>query len=86
MTGVVHVGEHMAPTKRTAALVISAFAEATGNPPWYARIAFYDDPFAPAFQAPVQSTVDGVCEVVREWLESVLDRDTAGHDRLVTPS
>jgi len=62
----------MAPKRRTAALVISTFVEPQGNPPWYSRIAFYEDAFAPAVQTPAQTSVDGVCEVVRRWLESVI--------------
>ena len=77
----------MAPTRRTAALVISAFVEPHGNPPWYTRVAFYEDAFSPAIQAPPQATIDGVCGVVREWLESVVVRANAeGDDTSVTAS
>jgi hypothetical protein len=74
----------MAPTRRTAALVISAFVEPRGNPPWYARISSYDDAFAPAVQTTAQSTVDGVCEAVRAWLESVIGEDANTADGSVT--
>ncbi len=62
----------MAPKRRAAALVVSAFVTPHGNPPWYARISFYGDTFAPAVQAPTQVTVEGVCDAVRTWLESVI--------------
>jgi len=65
----------MASARRTAALVMSAFVDPHGNPPWYARIISYEDAFGPAVQAPAQTTIDGACDVVRGWLESVLRED-----------
>ena len=62
----------MAPKRRTAALLVSAFLEPDGNPPWYARISHFEDPFRPAVQGPTQTTVDGVCAAVRTWLEAVI--------------
>lgn len=76
----------MAPKRRTAALVISTFVEPEGNPPWYARIAFYEDAFAPAVQTPAQTTIDGVSTIVRRWLESVLANDADAGDTSVTAS
>lgn len=63
----------MASKKRSAALVISAFVEPQGNPDWYARIAYYEDAQGLAFRTKPQTTVDGVCEAVRRWLESIVD-------------
>jgi|GEM_PF-5442167 len=74
----------MAPKRRTAALVVSAFVEPRGNPPWYARISFYDETFAPAVQAPTQTTVDGVCNEVRRWLEAVIADQANEDDASVT--
>jgi hypothetical protein len=76
----------MAPKRRTAALVISTFVEPEGNPPWYARIAFYEDAFAPAVQTPPQTTIDGVTNVVRRWLESVTADDSDSGDTRITAS
>lgn len=59
----------MAPQRRSAAMVISAFAQPESH--WYARIVFYEDPLLPAVEARPQTSIDGVCEVVRTWLTSV---------------
>ena len=66
----------MAPKRRSAALVISAFVEPKGNPAWYARIAYYEDAQGPAFRTKPQTTIEGVCDAVRQWLESVVDDDS----------
>ncbi len=63
----------MAPKRRSAALVISAFVEPNGNPAWYARIAYYEDAEGPAFRTRPRTTIEGVCDEVRRWLESVVD-------------
>ena len=75
---------HMAPQRRTAALVISSFVEPGGNPPWYARISYYRDPFSPAVNGPPQTTIDAVCNAVRAWLESVAETQTTADDDSVT--
>jgi hypothetical protein len=76
----------MAPKRRTAALVISTFVEPRGNPPWYARIMFYEDAQAPGVQASAQTTVEGVCDIVRAWLESVTAEETdANHGSMTGP-
>ena len=74
----------MAPKRLTAALVISTFVEPDGNPHWYARISFYDDAFGPAVQAPTQTTIEGVTNVVRQWLGSVVGDGANAHDGSVT--
>ncbi|HXN91644.1 MAG TPA: hypothetical protein VN906_09180 [Candidatus Sulfotelmatobacter sp.] len=74
----------MAPQRRTAALVISAFVEPEGNPPWYARISYYRDAFAPAVDGPPQTSVDAVCDAVRAWLESVVGAQAIADDDSVT--
>jgi hypothetical protein len=61
-------------------MVISAFVQPEGNPPWYARISFYDDASRPAATAPVQTSVEGVCDAVKHWLESVTDDDADSDD------
>jgi hypothetical protein len=74
----------MAPQRRTAALVISAFVEPEGNPAWYARISYYRDAFAPAVTEPPQTSVDAVCDAVRAWLESVVGGEATADDDSVT--
>lgn len=70
----------MPSKRRTAALVVSAFVEPGGNPVWYARISSYADTLAPAVQGPTRTTVEGVCEVVQSWLESVIDDSARTND------
>jgi hypothetical protein len=65
----------MAPQRRSAALVISAFVEPEANPRWYARMSYYRDTLAPAVNGATQTSVDAVCDAVREWLESVIGVD-----------
>lgn len=74
----------MALQRRSAALVVSAFVEPQGNPPWYARISYYRDPFSPAVNGPTQTSVDAVCDAVRAWLESVIGNQTTADDGPVT--
>ena len=74
----------MAPMRRTAAMVISTFVDTQGQPPWYARISFYEDAFAPAVQASAVNSVDGVCDLVRAWLESVISEKGRVDDSSVT--
>jgi len=74
----------MAPQRRTAALVISAFVEAGGNPPWYARITYYRDAFSPAVHGTTQTSVEAACDAVRAWLESVVADHSTADDGPVT--
>lgn len=62
----------MAPQRRSAALVISAYVDPDSTPGWYARISGYRDAFSPEVTSPTQITVDGVCKVVRAWLEDII--------------
>ena len=70
----------MAPQRRTAALVISAFVDPGSTPAWYARISSYRDAFSPAVSSPTQITVDGVCNVVRAWLDEIVPDRSSTND------
>lgn len=66
--------------------MVSAFVEPEDNPPWYARISFYGDTFAPTVHLPAQTSIDGICDAVRAWLESVIEEAATTHDGSVTAS
>jgi len=69
---------------RTAALVISAFAENQGNHRWYARISSYRDAFSPESSSVTVRTPASVYDAVRDWLESVLEVTSTPDDESVT--
>jgi hypothetical protein len=69
----------MAPQRRSAALVISAYVTPGASPQWFARISYYRDPFSPAVSLPAQTTADGVVSAIVGWLQSVVgDEATDG--------
>ena len=74
----------MAPQRRSAALVVSAFVAPGDNPPWFARISFFRDPFSPSVSLPPQTTAEGVLDAIRDWLQSVVGEDSVAGDASVT--
>ncbi len=74
----------MAPQKRSAALVISAFVDTGAKPCWYARLSSYGDVFSPAVTTVSLSSVDAVSKAVTIWLESVIGPQISADDSRVT--
>lgn len=58
---------------RSGALLISVNIDVTGGQAWYVRINSNRNQVTTPL--PVQTTVDGLCEVVRSWLEDVIDAE-----------
>jgi hypothetical protein len=85
----------MGQSRGSAALLISVYANATDGQAWYARILSYRNQLRAEASLPAQVTIDGLCEVVRLWLEEIvddapvamtsgadIDLDSSKHDRL----
>jgi hypothetical protein len=66
----------MAPqSQRSAALLVSVHVDSDGNPAWLARITSYRDAFGPSISLATQTSVDGICDVLRDWLISVIKEE-----------
>lgn len=75
----------MAPeSQRSAAMVVSVHFDREGGQRWFARISAYRDTIAPDTDWIPQTTVDGVCAIVRAWLGAVTKSELAPGDEPVT--
>lgn len=63
----------MSQLRRSGALLVSVYLDADDGQAWYGRVLSYRDSLNPEGTLSVQTTVDGLCELVRRWLEEMTD-------------
>jgi hypothetical protein len=64
-------------SRRSAALLISLHIDSDGSDRWHARISSYQNAFASPTALVTQTTVEGVCDTLRDWLASVVNQELA---------
>ncbi len=62
-------------SRRSAALLISVHVDPEGNPEWYAQISSYRNAFEAPISLATQTRVEGICDVIGDWLASVLKQE-----------
>jgi len=71
----------MAPQSlRSAAFLVSVHVDPEANPEWVARITSYRDAFGPPVSLATETSVEGICDVLRDWLSSVIERQSTDGD------
>lgn len=76
----------MAPqSKRSAALLVSVHVDPGGSPEWLARISSYRDAFGPATSLATLTSVDEVCQVIRDWLASIVNEQPTDQGGSASP-
>jgi len=71
-------------SRRSATLLISIHADPEIGGRWYARVMSHRDAIASTTKLAAQTTVEGVCGIVRTWLTDVTDEESSPRDGSVT--
>jgi hypothetical protein len=69
---------------RSAALLVRVHVDQSGGQPWFAQISAYRNAAAPDTIWTAQTSIDAVCDVIRDWLESVTGEGSRDGDGSVT--